>query len=115
MNGDIFTLEDAERMSRETGADGVMAARGLLRNPALFKGFERCPWEAVEVFLNKVVKAPIPFKLVVHHLGEMCNGQGGEVGLLGKEERAGLMACGSMVELIDFFDEVREVRRLDVD
>ena len=70
-NGDIFTLADATSHAAQTGVDGVMSARGILQNPALFAKHENCPWEAVEMFLNKVVKAPIPFKLVVHHLSEM--------------------------------------------
>jgi tRNA-dihydrouridine synthase 4 len=117
-NGDIYTLADARAHASLTGVDGVMSARGILQNPALFAGHESCPWEAVEMFLNKVVKAPIPFKLVVHHLSEMVGTDhaGGTVGggagtLLTKEERRGMMGCGNMVELIDFFDGIREVRR----
>ena len=96
------------------GVDGVMAARGLLENPALFRGDESCPWEAVEVFIRKVVRQPIPFNSVVNHLSEMCGSDGGQCGktLLGKEERRELMGCRSMVELIDYLDSVREIRRL---
>jgi tRNA-dihydrouridine synthase 4 len=97
-----------------------MAARALLANPALFKGYGGCPWEAVERFMGYVVRAPIPFKLVVHHLGEMCGsgGHGVEGGsgvsgaLLSKRERAELVACGNMLELMDWLDSVRELRRL---
>ena len=117
-NGDIFTLPDAKLHSEGTGVDGVMSARGILQNPALFAGFEACPWEAVETFMNKVVKAPIPFKLVVHHLSEMVGSDraGGQVGrgagpLLNKEQRIEMVACQSMLELMDFLEGVREVRR----
>ncbi|RDL42176.1 FMN-linked oxidoreductase [Venustampulla echinocandica] len=122
-NGDVFTLSDALRHAEDTGVDGVMAARGLLLNPALFDrsrgaGYELgeregegCTWDVVETFMNKVSREPIPFKLVVHHLGEMCGsdrGQRGKGALLNKEERARLVGCNSFLEVMDLLDEVRE-------
>jgi len=35
-NGDVWSVEDAIRMWRQTGVRGVMCGRGALRNPALF-------------------------------------------------------------------------------
>ena len=117
-NGDVFTLNDAIKHVEMTGTDGVMAARGLLENPGLFRtdrkgGGEGCSWDVVERFMSEVVRRPVPFKLVVHHLSEMVGSDRGQKGtLFTKEQRRGLMECGSMVELIDFLDEVREVKRL---
>lgn len=93
-----------------------MAARALIRNPALFAGHTACPWSAVEIFLNRVVGAPIPFALVLHHVAEMCGDGGhGEAGALGrsgalldKAQRRKLSACVNMLELVDYLDEVRE-------
>ncbi|TVY82863.1 tRNA-dihydrouridine(20a/20b) synthase [NAD(P)+] [Lachnellula suecica] len=111
-NGDVFTLEDAKEHVRATGVDGLMSARGILQNPALFsEGRENgCGWDVVEAFMNNVIRAPIPFRLVMHHLTEMTGSDHSQQGktLLTKEERHKLLDCGGMVEVIDFLDEVRE-------
>jgi tRNA-dihydrouridine synthase 4 len=88
-----------------------MSARDILANPALFAGYDACPWEAVEEFVNFVVRAPIPFKLVVHHLSQMCGSGGAGKTLLSKEERGELMECRDLIEVIDFLDRVKGVRR----
>ncbi|CAN8098727.1 unnamed protein product [Discula destructiva] len=85
---------------------GLMSARALLANPALFAGYEACPWEAVELFMNKVIRAPLPLKLVQHHLSEMCSPGFGrtKVSLLSKAERAELHSCTNMCDIIDLMD-----------
>ncbi|TWU78405.1 hypothetical protein ED733_008789 [Metarhizium rileyi] len=89
-----------------TRLSGFMAARGLLANPALFAGYTACPWEAVEVLMCRLARAPLPFKLALHHVQEMtAPGMGPDKSaLLNKRERAELNACGSMFDLVDFLD-----------
>ncbi|RYP40259.1 hypothetical protein DL767_001802 [Monosporascus sp. MG133] len=91
---------------------GLMSARALLANPALFAGHSRCPWEAVDAFLRNAARAPLPLKLGVHHLTEMCGpGLGPDKGaLLSKRERVRLVECGNWVDVLDFLDEVRRER-----
>jgi tRNA-dihydrouridine synthase 4 len=45
-------MADVEEIYSKTNVDGVMSARGLLRNPALFAGYEYTPWECIEVSLS---------------------------------------------------------------
>lgn len=126
-NGDIESLSKAKEVYQKTGLDGVMSARDILHNPALFSGEETCTWEAVEVFLNFCVKAPLPFKLVVHHLNVMTEGgKSGSPGLLQgdygvrakvvplltKAERLRLIDCRDLLDVIDLLDEIRGVRRM---
>ncbi|KAI2616468.1 FMN-linked oxidoreductase [Hypoxylon sp. NC1633] len=96
---------------------GLMSARALLANPALFAGHNSCPWAAVDVFMNAVARAPLPLKLAVHHLTEMCGpgfGPDRERGgaLLTRAERARLAETGSWVDVVDYLDEVRRGRGL---
>ena len=52
-NGDAFTYADVEAITARTGCDGVMAARGLLANPAMFdaRGFKHTPPACVAQYL----------------------------------------------------------------
>ena len=126
-NGDIESLSKAHSIFSLTGVDGVMTARDILHNASLFAGAESCTWEAVERFMNFVIKAPLPLKLVVHHLNVMTEGgKSGSPGLLqgdhglrskvtpllSKAERGRLIGCVDMLDVIDLLDEIRELRRL---
>ncbi|KAL1883129.1 hypothetical protein VTK73DRAFT_9496 [Phialemonium thermophilum] len=85
---------------------GLMSARAILANPALFAGYDACPWDAVDLFMNNVARCPLPHKVVLHHLSEMCGpGLGpNKSTLLSKPERIAMLACTNMCDLIDFLD-----------
>ncbi|KAJ2992477.1 hypothetical protein NUW58_g2154 [Xylaria curta] len=89
---------------------GLMSARALLANPALFAGYETCPWEAVDVFMNNVARAPLPLKLGIHHLTEMCGAGFGpnRSALLSKGQRIRLIELENWIDVIDFMDSAKE-------
>ncbi|KAL2757595.1 hypothetical protein ACRALDRAFT_2057302 [Sodiomyces alcalophilus JCM 7366] len=89
---------------------GLMSARGILANPALYAGHETCPWSAVESFLRHAARAPLHLKLILHHLNEMCGpGMGPDKrSLLSKAERIQLNSLTNMVDVIDFMDDMIE-------
>jgi len=62
-NGDVRTADDAERMIRETGVDGVMVGRAAMGNPWVFaeisarlKGLPAPPKPSVEERLDTVLR-----------------------------------------------------------
>ncbi|KAJ3279677.1 tRNA-dihydrouridine(20a/20b) synthase [NAD(P)+]-like protein [Borealophlyctis nickersoniae] len=67
-NGDIFSLADAERTVEYTGVDGVMSARGLLENPALFSGYDSTPLECVKKYVKLGVGYGSSSFIFHHHL-----------------------------------------------
>ncbi|KAA6401207.1 MAG: putative dihydrouridine synthase [Streblomastix strix] len=62
-NGDIFTPHDCREMRRLTGADGLMSARGLLQNPALFGGFRHPPCEVLQDLESLGIEYGLPVDL----------------------------------------------------
>jgi len=53
-NGDVFSPEDAKRLTEETGCDGIMVARGAKGNPWIFK--------QITTYLETGEKLPRPSK-----------------------------------------------------
>lgn len=100
-NGDVYTLADVHQTAAMTGVDGVMAARGILENPALFAGYERTPVECVQRFMELAVRYPIPFALVLHHMGEMTGRMEG----MTKKKRRELMGCEDLLDLVDWVEQ----------
>lgn len=67
-NGNCFTLKDAQDWQEKTGVNGVMAARGLLMNPALFAGFDTTPAECITEFIDIALRTSLNPKLFHQHL-----------------------------------------------
>lgn len=98
-NGDCRSLEDAHRICKYTGCDGVMAVRGVLYNPAMFAGFKDTPWGAVERFLDMSSAYGLPFRLIQHHISCMLESQ------TSKKLHIGLNETTCFAEMLDFLDE----------
>ena len=107
-NGDVNSVSEARRVAELCGVEGVMTARGLLENPALFAGFERTPREAVERFMAYAVGTGLRFELVQHHVNEMMGA------MATKKERKGLVEAKDMIEVIDWLDSRWEVQRMKI-
>lgn len=104
-NGDCFSLKDAYDIVDKTGCDGVMAVRGVLSNPALFAGYENCPWGAIEKFWDYSTSYGLPFRLMQHHLACMMEG------LIERKKLIGLNECENVIELLEWFDDNFELKR----
>ncbi|KAI5964051.1 DUS4 [Candida pseudojiufengensis] len=98
-NGDCFTLDDYKRIVEYTKVDGVMSARGILANPALFKGFNKTPWSAVEKFMDLTTSYGLPFKISQHHVSQFLENMD-----VSKRTIKQLNDCKNMIEMIDLLD-----------
>lgn len=104
-NGDYFTQQDLQDIVKATGVDGVMSARGILANPALFAGYHKTPWRAIELFLDYATADGLPFKLIQHHLSEMTSD------VLTKAGRKELNDCRSFPVLLNWLDNNFDLKR----
>lgn len=51
-NGDVSSLKAADEFYEATKCDGMMAARSILSNPALFAGYHQTPMSCVQDWIN---------------------------------------------------------------
>jgi len=50
---------------------GVMSARGLLENPALYAGYETTPWGCIERYVNYALEYTVNQHIFQRHLADM--------------------------------------------
>jgi tRNA-dihydrouridine synthase 4 len=73
-NGDIKTEADVTRTVEVTGVDGVMAARGILANPAMYSGYTKTPLQCVQDWVDLSLSCGVTFTSFHHHLMFMMEG-----------------------------------------
>ena len=73
-NGNVRRLADAEACLEATGADGVMSASALLRNPGLFSGQRFTRLQLALAYLHFAKRFKPPPVTVSLHLGYMLKG-----------------------------------------
>ncbi|KAG8439919.1 hypothetical protein GDO86_005910 [Hymenochirus boettgeri] len=98
-NGDIKSLREAENIHQITGADGVMAARGLLANPAMFAGHEETPLACIQDWVNVALELGTPFTCFHHHLMYMLER------ITSKQEKRLFNVLSSTSAVLDYLSE----------
>ncbi|XP_045764781.1 tRNA-dihydrouridine(20a/20b) synthase [NAD(P)+]-like isoform X1 [Maniola jurtina] len=69
-NGGIKTLDDADQLQETLKCGGIMAASGILNNPALFSGHNKTPLSCIKQWIDLKNKSEdkITFQCYHHHL-----------------------------------------------
>ncbi|CZT15782.1 related to DUS4 Member of dihydrouridine synthase family [Ramularia collo-cygni] len=99
-NGDAYTLSDVNNIATLTGADGVMAARGILENPAMFAGDDVTSPECIVDFMKWAMRCPVPFAVVLHHVMEMS----ARMSDMDKKSRKRLQDSQDLLDLGDYVE-----------
>mmetsp|Transcript_195 Transcript_195/g.437 ORF Transcript_195/g.437 Transcript_195/m.437 type:complete len:319 (-) Transcript_195:6-962(-) len=95
-NGDVKQLQDVYDIFNSTGADGAMAARGLLVNPAMFSGYDQTPTECVNDYVYSALQLGTRFEIFHKTLEWMlCE-------VLNKSDRIHLNGCVSVSGVLQF-------------
>ncbi|BGP27570.1 tRNA-dihydrouridine synthase 4 [Rhodotorula toruloides] len=99
-NGDVFAKEDGEELRKKTGVQGVMSARGLLANPALFAGYSQTPLQAVQEFVDLSISTGLIFPLFHRHVAYMLESR-----FANKKDRIGFNGLTSYGGVLDWLEE----------
>lgn len=98
-NGSVFGMSDVALWKEKTGVDGVMAARGLLSNPALFAGFESTPVACVRDFVDlSLTVGGITTRCFQQHIAMMLFNS------LGREEKGEFHALKSVPAMLEWLE-----------
>jgi len=95
-NGTIWSEKDTIEAKKLTGVDGVMSARALLQNPAVFAGYETVPIECIRDWVETAVKMGAPFFFIHNHLMFML------FGVHGKSEKSEFNTLSTVGGIVDW-------------
>ncbi|MBN3295643.1 tRNA-dihydrouridine(20a/20b) synthase [NAD(P)+]-like [Amia ocellicauda] len=98
-NGDIKNIKDVELIHQMTEADGVMAARGLLANPAMFAGYGDTPLQCIWDWVDIALEHGTPFTCFHHHLMYMMER------ITSPQEKTVFNALTSTSAVVDYLNE----------
>ena len=98
-NGDLFTLEDCKSICKQAKIRGVMCARGLLQNPALFADYNTTPIECIKDWIDLSLKSGTSFTYFHSTLTQMLQN------VLSKPERRFFNSLYTTSAVIDYLNE----------
>ncbi|CAG8681822.1 20565_t:CDS:2 [Rhizophagus irregularis] len=84
---------------QQTGVNGVMSARGLLNNPALFAGYDFTPWDCIENFVRLSIAYGTNHFIFHHHLMYMLED------VMSNAEKKSFNTLTSIPAIIDHLEE----------
>jgi len=97
-NGDVKSLDDIANVREKTGVQGVMAARGLLENPAMYAGYNITPDQCVRDWVDVSLSRGTSFTTMHHHLIYMLEKS------LSKSERRLFNSLASTSAVLSYID-----------
>lgn len=103
-NGDIKDLRSAETLFKESRCEGVMSARGILTNPALFSGHSATPLICVQDWLDITATIPTEFQCFHHHLVFMLEK------VLPKKDRVLFNNLQNKLSVLEFLEDYYNIR-----
>lgn len=103
-NGDMKNESDIKRTVQETRADGVMAARGMLQNPAMFAGFDETPLECLQDWVDIALGTGLTFTSFHHHCMYMLER------IMAKTERRVFNTLNSTPGVLEFLKQNYDIQ-----
>jgi tRNA-dihydrouridine synthase 4 len=98
-NGDLFSLDDCKAICKQAKLRGVMCARGLLENPALFAGYTNTPIDCIREWLQISLKDGTNFSYFHSVLCQMLQN------VLSKTERRYFNTLATTSSVVDYLNE----------